>query len=482
MRERMLELEKESASLEPSPEERARIRRKVVDYTEEFLNKVNELKAYHFTEDKGKEIMKAKITDEAQDIDELIKLVADNVDRPGLNPASGGHLGYIPGGGIYHSALGDYMADITNRYAGVFFASPGAVRMENTLLSWMGEMVGYDVKKMTGNLTSGGSMANLIGIITAREAHQVKAKDIEKTVVYISQQVHHSVDKAFRVVGLGECIKHYIPLDSGFRMIPEKLDQAIAEDKKKGLIPWLIIASAGTTDVGAVDPLLEIGKISKKHQLWFHIDGAYGAFFALTEEGKKKLAGMELSDSIIMDPHKGLFLPYGSGAVLVKDGDRLRDAHYYLANYMQDTLQSNEEMSPADLSPELTKHFRGMRLWLPLKALGLKPFKAALEEKLLLTQYFYEEVQKIGFEVGPYPDLSVATYRYVPKNGDPDQFNEKLVHKVQQDGRIFISSTILNGKFTLRLAVLVFRTHLAHIDLTLQILKEKVEEVLKEQV
>ena len=184
---------------------------------------------------------------------------------------------------------------------------------------------------------------------------------------------------------------------------------------------------------------------------------------------------MAASDSIVMDPHKGLFLPYGSGAVLVKDSKKLLDAHYYMPNYLQDTFDSREELSPADLSPELTKHFRGLRLWLPLKALGLKPFRAALEEKILLAQYFYKKIQQLdGFEVGPYPDLSVVTYRYIPSKGDVNEFNKKLVHEIHKDGRVFLSSTIVDDKFTLRLAVLAFRTHLETIDLTLEILKEKV--------
>jgi glutamate/tyrosine decarboxylase-like PLP-dependent enzyme len=257
-------------------------------------------------------------------------------------------------------------------------------------------------------------------------------------------------------------------------MQAEAIEQAILADKKAGLNPWLVIASAGTTDTGAVDPMHEIGDIAKAHRLWFHIDGAYGAFFVLCDECKPILKGMDTSDSIVMDPHKGLFLPYGSGAVLVKDSQKLLDAHYYMPNYLQDTIASRDELSPADLSPELTKHFRGLRLWLPLKLLGLNPFRAALEEKIWLTRYFYEKIQEIdGFEVGPYPDLSVATYRYLPKRGDANEFNRRLVQEIHKDGRVFLSSTVIDGKFTLRLAVLAFRTHLDTIELTLKILQEK---------
>jgi glutamate/tyrosine decarboxylase-like PLP-dependent enzyme len=472
---RIKELETIARRLEPDPRQRERLFQKVKEYTDGFLNTIYETKTYVITEGRGSGLYDSPISEAPIDIDTALNLLKEHVDRPGLNPASGGHLGYIPGGGIVYSAFGDFLADITNRYAGVFFGGPGAVRMENLLLQWMAGIVGYP-KGAAGNLTSGGSIANLIGIVTARDAHNLRAKDIERSVVYTTQQVHHSVVKALRIAGLKECVKRYIELDETYRMRADKLEQAIKNDRKAGLNPWLVIASAGTTDTGAVDPLKEIGEIAQTHQLWFHIDGAYGAFFVLCHEGKKILTGLETSDSIVMDPHKGLFLPYGTGAVLVKDRSHLLQAHYYMPNYLQDTLSTQDELSPADLSPELTKHFRGLRLWLPLKLLGVAPFRAALEEKIWLARYFYEGLKKIdGFEMGPYPDLSVVTYRYLPKRGNANEFNQRLVQEIHRDGRLFISSTLLDGKFTLRLAVLAFRTHLETIELAIEILKEKIK-------
>jgi glutamate/tyrosine decarboxylase-like PLP-dependent enzyme len=478
MIDKIKELEKLAKQLEPGSRERKAVRKKVIRYTEDFLDNIGELKAYVTTKKKGSALLKSPVSDLPIDIDKALQLIEENVDTPGLNPASGGHLGYIPGGGIYYSALGDYMADIANRYAGIFFASPGAVRMENMLIDWMAKLVGYP-QHTAGNLASGGSIANLIAIVTARDAFSLKGKDLDRTVIYLSEHVHHCLHKAIRIAGLGECIVRHVPLDEHYRMKSDELEKLIAGDKEKGLNPWLVIASAGTTDVGAVDPLDDIAVITEKHKLWFHVDGAYGAFFILTKHGKKILKGIERSDSLVMDPHKGLFLPYGSGVVLVKNSKQMQHSHYYRANYMQDALSSVEELSPADLSPELTKHFRGLRLWLPLKLHGLKPFKAALEEKLLLARYFHSEVQKLGFEAGPAPELSVVTYRFVPSSGDANAFNEKLVQEVQKDGRVFISSTVIDGKFTLRLAVLSFRTHIKTIDLLLKVLKEKTKLLLK---
>ena len=472
-------LEKESRKLEPSPQERKKIRKKVIAYTENFLNEIYDKKAFIISKGKGSGIYKSPISEKPIEIEKALKLIEKNVDTPNLNPASSGHLGYIPGGGIYISSLADYMVDVTNRFAGIFFASPGAVRMENMLIRWMCDLVKYP-GTAGGNLASGGSVASLVAITTARDAKKIKSKNYHKAVVYLSKHTHHCIDKALRIAGLGDCVKRYIPLDEKFKMIPEEIEKAIKSDKRKGLIPWLVIGSAGTTDTGAIDPLIEIGKIAKRNSLWYHIDAAYGGFFILTESGKKKLKGMNLSDSLVIDPHKGLFLPYGLGVVLVKNIKFLADSHYYQANYMQDALSANDELSPADLSPELTKHFRGMRLWLPLKLHGLKPFRAALEEKLQLAKYFYEKIITMkGFETGPEPELSVVTFRYVPIKGDPNKFNELLLKEIHKDGRVFLTSTIINGKFTFRLALLAFRTHLETIDLALKILDQKIRYILK---
>ncbi|MCB1036188.1 MAG: amino acid decarboxylase, partial [Acidobacteria bacterium] len=211
-----------------------------------------------------------------------------------------------------------------------------------------------------------------------------------------------------------------------------------------------------------------------------HVDAAYGGFFLMTEEGKRALRGIELSDSVILDPHKGLFLPYGSGVVLVRDVATLVASHDVTGAYMQDAHRAAQELSPCDVSGELSKHFRALRLWLPLVLLGTKPFRAALEEKLLLARYFYREIRRAGFEVGPEPDLSIVTFRWVPPGAtleEANRFNEALVDAVRRDGRIFLSSTRVEGRFILRMASLSFRTHLHTLDLTLRILREKVEEI-----
>lgn len=473
MIERIKELEAIAKQLEPTPSEREHYRTHIINYTEQFLDKNENEGAYENSPHKSTSLSFENFGEEPIEIEQVIEKLPTQLDHDGINPASGYHLGYVPGGGLYTSSLGDYWTDITNRYAGVYFANPGAVRIENRLIRWMTELMGYP-KTALGNLASGGSIANLIAVVTAREHHEIGPEQIKDAVIYLSPQSHHCILKALKIAGLAHAKIRYVDLDDKYRMVPERLTELILADLKSGLNPFLIVGSAGTTDTGAIDPLEDLAAIAQEHNIWYHVDGAYGAFFQLTEEGKRKLKGIELSDSLVLDPHKGLFLPYGLGVVLIREGDVMKKAFSQSANYLQDLIEVQDEVSPADVSPELTKPFRGLRLWLPLKLHGVKPFRAALEEKLLLAQYAYTKLNTMeGFVTGGEPQLSIVTFWYQPKKGDINEFNKALVKEIHNDGRIFISSTNIKGRFTLRFAILVFRTHLKAIDLALKLVQEK---------
>ncbi len=476
MRKKIEQLALESKALEPEPAQRLEWHDAVRGYAHHYIDHLPEEKAFHKKENPAAGILDHPIG-EPRPMEEILAILQNNLPNAGLNPASGGHLGYIPGGGIYPCALSDYLAAVTNEYAGMFFGGPGAVRIENMLIRWMCNMIGYP-ETAFGNLPSGGSIANLIAFVTARDAMGITAEKVRKSVVYLTGQVHHCVHKAIRIGGMAEAVIREVPMDTRFRMDAGQLAKMVAQDMADGMNPFLVVASAGTTDTGAMDPLDKIADICQQHGLWFHVDAAYGGFFILADveypDGttiQSAFKGIEKSDSVAIDPHKGLFLAYGLGAVLIKNVKAQMESHYYRANYMQDTFALTEEPNPADLSPELTKHWRGLRLWLPLQLYGIQPFKAALEEKIWLCRYFYDEIQKRGFEVGPYPDLSVCTYRYVPAQGDANEFNLRLVDYLHRDGRIFISSTTIDGQVWLRLAVLCFRTHLREIDILLEMLE-----------
>jgi len=479
MVDKIKKLEKISTKLELKPEKRKAWNQAVQNYIEDFLENFNKQYTFQVSEDLGKGIVDVPIEENGKPMAYLLEQLKKHVDTPNLNPASGGHFGYIPGGGVYTTALADYMAAATNRFTGIFYPCPGGVRMENHLIRWMCKMVGYPNTAL-GNLSSGGSIANLSAITTARDAKGIKARDIENCVIYLTHQAHHCVEKAFRIAGMREAVYRYIPVDDHFKMKTTVLEQQIVNDKEKGLKPFIVIGSAGTTNTGTIDPLEQIGLLASKYDLWFHVDAAYGGFFMLCPDKKAAFKGIERSDSLAIDPHKGLFLSYGIGALLVKDVNALYNTHKYTADYLQDASPADQDPSPSDLSPELTRHFRGLRMWLSLQLLGIAPFRAAMEEKILLCQYFYQEIQKYGFEVGPFPDLSIAIFRYVPEAGMANNFNDRIVELIKQDGRIFFSSTTLNGKYWIRFAVMSFRTHLEQVDLALHLLPKIAADLEKE--
>jgi glutamate/tyrosine decarboxylase-like PLP-dependent enzyme len=473
--DRLRELERDAAALDPDASERRRLRDAVVSTGERFLDGLGTVPAYQETDDRGSGLLRAPISENARPIEEILALFEHDVVRPGGLQASGRYMAYIPGSGAYPAALGDYLAAVCNKYSGIFFTGPGAVRMEYLLTRWVADLVGYPATA-GGHIASGGSLATLAALATARDAHGLQGAGYAKSVVYLTEQTHHCVDKALRLIGMAEAPVRRVAMDERYRMRPEALAAAIAADRAGGLRPWLVAAAAGTTDTGAVDPLAALGEIAKREGCWYHVDAAYGGFFLLTDEGRRLFRGIELSDSVILDPHKGLFIPFGAGMLIVRDVQKLVATHDVSGHYMQDARRDSAEISPTDLCPEQSRHFRALRIWLPLLLLGTKPFQAALEEKLLLARYFHREIEALGFEVGPTPELSVVTYRWAPKGASLERtnaMNQAIVEGVRKDGRVFLSSTMLEGRFTLRLAVLSFRTHRKEVDLALQVLAEQ---------
>ncbi len=470
------ELENISEALEPSEQQRKDYHKLILQFSNEFINTIHDRNSFLEVKEPIKGL---EITGQENSLEHILNLYNTKVTPNGINPASGGHIGYIPGGGIYASAIGDYIADVSNEYAGVYFGSPGAVTIENEVLDWLKDIFGFP-KNAMGNLTSGGSIANLIALTSARDKHKIKGDKINKSVIYLSPQTHHCIDKALRIIGLEDIQLRYLELDEFHRVKINDLTQKIKDDQQNGLHPFLVIASAGTTDTGAVDPLQEIGNIAQENNMWFHVDGAYGGFFILCENKKHLFQGIEMADSLVIDPHKGLFLPYGTGAVLIKDKEAVLHSHHYTANYMQDTVGTDLSMSPAEVSPELTKHFRGLRLWLPLQLHGIKPFIACLDEKILLTDYFRKKLVEMGFEIGPTPDLSVSYFWYPSQKIAQDTYNEKLMKLIHEDGRIFLSSSTIDDRFVIRMAILSFRTKKKTIDKALQMIQDCKNKLEKE--
>lgn len=376
--------------------------------------------------------------------------------------AGPGYLAFIPGGGLYASALADYLALSINRYVGVWNPAPALVQIELTAIDWIRELVGYPAAA-NGLLTSGGSLSSLIAIVTARR-NRLPENFLDGTI-YVSSETHHCVVRAALLAGFPERNIREIPVDSRWRLRVDALEDAIREDSARRLRPFLVVSNAGTTNTGAIDPTPEIAEVCERHGLWLHVDAAYGGFFRMVPGGDELLPGLERADSLVLDPHKGLFLPYGNGCLLVRDPGALRRAHRLSAEYLQDLQLPDGAVNFSDISPELSREFRGLRVWLPFKLFGVEAFRDNLREKLELARWAYEELRATpGFECLDEPQLSVVAFRYKPATGDIDAFNERLLQHVNERRHVYLTSTRLNGRFVLRIAVLSFRTHARHVQ------------------
>ena len=386
-----------------------------------------------------------------------------------FNTTGPGYLAFIPGGGLYAAALADFVACGLNRFVNVWNAAPGFAQIEWTVIRWLCELFGLPPDS-GGILTSGGSMANFSAIVTAR--HALLGEDFQGGALYHSDQTHASVAKAAVLAGFPRACVRGVPISPDLALDVELLREMVQKDRADGLRPFLVVASAGTTNTGRVDPLADVGGVAREEGMWLHVDGAYGGFFQLTDRGRALFRGIDGADSITLDPHKGMFLPYGTGCLLVRDRRQLREAHMVGADYLQDLAPEAEIPNFADYSPELSRDFRGLRVWLPLMLHGVGAFRAALDEKLDLTRLLYEALRDApGFELPWEPDLTVVPFRYRPRSGDPEEFNRRLLERINASGRVFLSSTMIDGRFVIRACIVSFRTHRDRIEEAIGIIR-----------
>ena len=401
--------------------------------------------------------------------EKLLSQLFGRIIPASLNTASPGYLAYIPGGGLFHAAVADLIADAVNRYVGVFIAAPGLVAIESNVIDWFCALLGLPAATAGGVLTSGGSLANLIAVVTARR--EKLPDDFLRGVIYASTEAHHSVLKAARIAGFPAERVHEIGVDDRYRMSPAALERAIDDDRARGLVPFMIVASAGTTSTGAIDPLEALATIAERASLWLHVDAAYGGFFALTERGRAAMAGIERADSVTLDPHKSLFLPYGTGCLVVRDRGALRRTHAHAASYMPRMQEDDDLVDFSELSPELSRDARGLRVWLPLKMHGAQVFRDALDEKLDLAIHAVEALRAMPHvEIVAEPQLSLFAFRVRPPGVDDaalDALNRRLLQHINEKQRVLLTGVVLPAptpRFVIRICVLSFRTHRDRID------------------
>ncbi len=387
-----------------------------------------------------------------------------------LDTAGPGYMAYIPAGGLFAAALADLLADSLNRYVGMWHPAPAMAQLEWNVIRWLADLFGCPLEAR-GVLTSGGSMANLSALLAARKARL--PQDFLSGTLYVTNHTHTSVAKVAMLAGFPAPNVRVVSTTPALRMDVDALRDSIAADRAAGLRPFCVVATAGTTDTGAVDALEDVGRVAREEGLWLHVDAAYGGFFQLTERGRAKFRGIDAADSITLDPHKGMFLPYGTGCLLARDGVALRQAHSVEeAGYLQDLATEGESQNFSDYSPELSRDFRGLRVWLPVKLHGLDAFRVALDEKLDLTRLLYEALRELrALELPWEPELSIVAFR--ARGGDAA--SRRLLEEINASRRVFLSSTVIEGRFFLRAAILSHRTHRDRVEEAVEIIRRAAE-------
>jgi glutamate/tyrosine decarboxylase-like PLP-dependent enzyme len=370
---------------------------------------------------------------------------------------------YVPGPGNYVGAMADALISGYNVFAGTWISGSGPAAVELTVLEWLREMCGLPAGA-GGVLVSGGTLANLTGLTVARH---VKIRDrLEDATVYFSDQAHSSLEKALRTIGLPAENHRKLPSDPAYRLPVGELARSIAQDRAAGKYPFCVIASAGTTNTGAIDPLPELSALCRREGLWLHVDGAYGAAAVIAPRGRELLAGLELADSLSLDPHKWLFQPYEIGCVLVRDREHLRNTFKVLPEYLKDTQQHSEEFNFTDHGIQLSRNFRALKLWMSIKVFGLAAFRAALERGFAQGEFTEACLRAMpGWEIVTPAQMGIVCFRYSALD---DSAHLRLVQTLLEDGFALITSTILRGRTVLRTCTINPRTTEADIQASLE--------------
>lgn len=454
-----------ASTLEPDRAQREALAAAVIAYLDEWFDRAPTMPASgpELSEDLAQHLMTPP-GEEGRPLAEILEDL-EAAGRSGIYHPSGGHLSYIPNAGLYTAALAELLAAGLNRYTGISGAAPGMSAIEHGVVRWMTSLFGLG-DGASGLLLSGGSMANFTGVVAARTAKL--GDDLSRGVVYVTRHTHHSVAKAARLAGFSDHQIRDVATDPDLRMDPEALATEVEGDRRRGLRPFLVVGSAGTTDTGTVDPLDAVADLAAEQELWLHVDAAYGGFFRLTERGSRRLVGLERADSIAVDPHKGLSIPFGVGALLVRDEAHLIDANKGRGAYLREEDSYLGLRDIASLGPELSRPFRALQVWLPLHLHGVAPFREALDHSLDLAGSGFRRLTGIeGIETPWAPDLSIVAFHL-----HDDDLGRAALEAVNRDRYVHLSPTVIDDRFVLRFAVLNRRTTRDHVDHAIDIIEK----------
>ncbi|HKG77950.1 MAG TPA: pyridoxal-dependent decarboxylase, partial [Pyrinomonadaceae bacterium] len=399
-------------------------------------------------------------------------------------------FGYVASPSTPIGAYADLIASALNANITCWRSGPAGTEIERMVVRWLGSLIGYD-KDAKGLLTSGGSMANMIALLIA--SRRKSGGDTSRRglwnagppmTVYASEEVHMSVAKAADILGFGRDQVRVIACDERQRMLVDSLRRTIETDLRDGLRPFCVVGSAGTVNTGVVDPLAEIADIAREFELWFHVDGAYGAPGVLDQRKKHLFGGLERADSVSLDPHKWLYVPVDAGCLLFRDSAAAMAAfNTEDADYIKTHGYSDEEAFAFwDYGVELSRRFRALKVWLTLQYYGTRRIAEAISEDISLAGYLGEVVSKADdFELLAPVELSICCFRYVPagtsSEAELDQLNERIMGLVQKGGRAYVSNATVNGRFALRACITNFRTTQSDIDETIEAIREVAEDL-----
>lgn len=385
--------------------------------------------------------------------------------------------------------LGDFIASTLNQNLGTYTIGPAAVAVERQTVRWLTDLVGYG-EGAGGNLTSGGMMANLIGLKLGRDwasGDTVQHQGLHKRgAAYASEERHVSVDKAIDVLGLGREGLRILPTDDQFRVRLESLEGAIAEDKARGIVPMCLIGIAGTTNTGSVDPLPELRAIADRERMWLHVDAAYGGGVLLSKKRKGLLRGLETADSVTLDPHKWFYAPLDAGAILVRDEARLTSSFGMMPSYLTDEMDTDGERYQYYVHGlEQSRRFRSLKVWLGFKRYGTDQIGQWIDANIEQTEHLYELGQgSPDFHALIRPLMSGICLRYDPGGVDEETLatvHRTVARRAEAGGRFWFSTTVLKGRSAFRINPINIHTRKGHMDELFALLQRECARALAEQ-
>ncbi|MEO8295892.1 MAG: aminotransferase class V-fold PLP-dependent enzyme [Gemmatimonadota bacterium] len=469
-----------NSPLDLSEHEMLRLGSRVAEVVSRHLSTLRQQPVFTtLTRVEAERLVSGPAPESGRDFEGLLDILNERVFAHTAREPHPGFLAYVPSCPTFPAVLGDWLAAGFNCFGGAWTVAAGPSAVELTVLDWFRGWLGMP-HGTGGLLTSGGSAATVTALVAARHAAvQEEPARLERAVIYTSSQAHSSVVRAAWIAGVPRANVRSIEVDAGFRMDTDALVAAIAEDRRRGLLPFAVVASAGTTNTGSVDPLSRIADICAAESIWYHIDAAYGGFAILTDRGRALLAGIERADTVTLDPHKWLFVPFECGCLLARDPTRLRDAFRILPEYLRDVETNGEEVNFADYGEQLTRSTRALKVWLPVQFFGVGALRSAIDTGINLAKHA-ETLMRADpfFEILSPAQLGITCFRIHPDGIDDDAkldvLNQRINEKVNALGQHFISSTRLNGRFSLRICVLGFRTTERDIDELVESLRSAV--------